>query len=327
MNRWRWSVLILTILLLISCGAQPNGEAQISAPTAAVRGIQFSSSEIPATFTAVPAPQAPATPAPSAMPRPTQTPRATATLQIPAGYRRTIGFSAQNRPIRSYQFGSGATTLVFIGGIHGGYEWNSILLAYQAIDYFLEHPDVMPVDVKLFVIPNTNPDGLALLTGQDGRFTADDLPANTFPGRFNGNGIDLNRNWDCDWSPTAVWRDQSVSAGDEPFSEPETRALRDFLLTQQPAAVIFWHSAANGVYPSDCGPSFPASLQLAEIYSKAANYPLRREFTSYVITGDASNWLATQNIPAITVELKSDEALEWEKNLAGMMAVLQQYAP
>lgn len=327
MNRWRWSVLTLTIILLISCGAEPSSEVQISAATAAVLGTQFSSSEIPATFTAVPVPQASATSTPPVTPHPTQIPEATATLQIPAGYRRTIGFSTQNRPIRSYQFGSGATTLVFIGGIHGGYEWNTILLAYQTIDYLLDHPEAVPVDVKLFVVPNANPDGLALLMGQDGRFTADDLPADTFPGRFNGNGVDLNRNWDCDWSPTAVWRDESVSAGAEPFSEPETRALRDFLLAQQPTAVIFWHSAANGVYPSDCGQSFPASLQLAEIYSQAANYPLRREFTSYAITGDAGNWLATQNIPAITVELKSDEALEWEKNLAGITAVLQQHMP
>ncbi|MFN2135269.1 MAG: LysM peptidoglycan-binding domain-containing protein, partial [Candidatus Promineifilaceae bacterium] len=33
-------------------------------------------------------------------------------------------------PIVSYQLGDGETPLILIGGIHGGYEWNTILLAY-----------------------------------------------------------------------------------------------------------------------------------------------------------------------------------------------------
>ncbi len=310
-------------LLLISCQTQPS-EPDLVTTTAVPRITN--AIVVPATFTAVPAPVATATVIPAMTGRIPTSITATPTLHIPPGYRRTIGFSAQNRPIHSYQFGHGPNTVVLLGGIHGGYEWNTILLAYRAIDYFLAHPEVVSNMVQLFIIPSANPDGQALVAGQDGRFTASDIIQDTFPGRFNGNGVDLNRNWDCEWSPTAVWRDEPVPAGHRPFSEPETRALRDFLLAQQPTAVIFWHSAANGVYPSDCGQPFPASRQLAELVSQATDYPLRPEFISYAITGDAGNWLATQNIPAITLELKSDEAVEWEQNLAGIMAVLQQYA-
>ena len=321
MSRWSWLAFMLT-LLLISCQPQLSEPDLVTAT--AVPHIT-NAMVVPATFTAVPPPAATTTVTPKMMARTPASIPATPTLHIPPGYRRTIGFSVQNRPIHSYQFGYGPIIVVLIGGIHGGYEWNTILLAFKAIDHFMAHPEAIPDSVQLFIIPSANPDGQALVTGRDGRFTVNDIIDDTFPGRFNGNGVDLNRNWDCEWSPTAVWRDEPVQAGHRPFSEPETRALRDFLLAQQPTAVIFWHSAANGVYPSDCGQPFPASWQLAELVSEATDYPLRPEFTSYAITGDAGNWLATHNIPAVTLELKSDEAVEWEQNLAGITAVLQQY--
>jgi hypothetical protein len=41
------------------------------------------------------------------------------------------------------------------------------------------------------------------------------------------NDVDLNRNFDCKWQPTSTWRSTSVSAGTQPFSEPEAAAIRD----------------------------------------------------------------------------------------------------
>ena len=64
--------------------------------------------------------------------------------------------------------------------------------------------------------------------------------SDTFTGRFNGQDVDLNRNWDCNWQPTGIWRDQVVNAGRSVFSEPETLALRDFFLAQ-PVAVSYTH--------------------------------------------------------------------------------------
>ena len=48
--------------------------------------------------------------------------------------RQIIGASVQGREIDSYTYGKGETHLMFVGGIHGGYEWNSVLLAYTFID-------------------------------------------------------------------------------------------------------------------------------------------------------------------------------------------------
>src|SRR6056297_3007703 len=47
-----------------------------------------------------------------------------------------IGRSVEGRPIEVYRFGSGENSIVLYGGIHGGYEWNTVALARQLIEYF-----------------------------------------------------------------------------------------------------------------------------------------------------------------------------------------------
>ena len=56
-----------------------------------------------------------------------------------------IGSSVEKRPIDAYTYGQGKTHLMFVGGIHGGYEWNSVLLAYTFMDYLDAHPEVIHV--------------------------------------------------------------------------------------------------------------------------------------------------------------------------------------
>jgi len=44
-----------------------------------------------------------------------------------------------------------------------------------------------------------------------------------------------------------------------------------------------------------------------------------------IFTGDAEGWLASINIPAITVELKTRDTTEWNQNLAGIKAIFGYY--
>jgi hypothetical protein len=255
-----------------------------------------------------------------------QPPATSQPLPTPAyGMSRTIGYSVQSRPILDYQFKNGPHPIIFVGGIHGGYEWNTILLAYEAIDYFQAQPEAVPDSVTMHIIPSANPDGQYLITGQANRFNPSDVISDTIAGRFNANGVDLNRNWACQWSAQAVWRDRQVSGGERPFSEPENVALRDFLLQQEPLAVIFWHSAANGVFAAGCPDVHEPSLALANIYGQAAGYPVYEKFNSYPITGDAGDWLTTQGIASISIELKTHQSLDWSQNLAGIVAILNYY--
>ncbi len=241
-----------------------------------------------------------------------------------------IGNSVEGRVIEAYTYGDGETHLLFIGGIHGGYEWNSTLLAYDMMELFEEDPDLIPKNIKVTIIPSANPDGLYKVIPKEGRITWDDAPiaANDLGvGRMNANDVDLNRNFDCKWQGESTWRGNAVSAGMAPFSEPEAAAIRSFVLTNEPAAVIFWHSQANAVYASECLEGIlPVTLDIMNAYATAADYAAVESFDHYPVTGDAEGWLASIGIPAITVELSTHETTDWNRNVAGVNAVFEYFS-
>jgi predicted deacylase len=236
-----------------------------------------------------------------------------------------IGSSVEGRAIEAYTYGDGERHLVFVGGMHGGYEWNSVLLAYRFLDYLGEHPDIIPGSLTVTVIPSANPDGVYRVVGKEGRFSAMDVSTDediVAEGRFNARGVDLNRNFDCKWKPEGTWRGRTVSAGSAPFSEPETLAIRDLVLRDHPDTVVFWHSQSNAVYASECEAGILSStLDIMNAYARASGYSAVESFDAYEITGDAEGWLASIHIPAITVELSTHETVEWERNLAGIKAL------
>ena len=241
---------------------------------------------------------------------------------------RSLGESVEGRNIEVYSFGDTEKRVLLVGGIHGGYEWNSIVLAYEMIDYLTVNPDFIPEGMSVDIIPNLNPDGLYVATGLEGRFVSTDIKDNsmhqTGTGRFNANDVDLNRNFDCNWEPSSSWRGQVVSAGEAPFSEPEAILLRDLVSENKPLAAAFWHSQANNVYASECndGP-LPLTLEIMQAYADAGNYGAVPVFDAYPITGDVEGWMASVGIAAITVELETRTDSGWDRNLAGTRAMLE----
>jgi hypothetical protein len=146
-------------------------------------------------------------------------------------------------------------------------------------------------------------------------------------GRFNANTVDLNRNFDCDWQASALWQNKNVSGGSSAFSEPESKAIKNYVETNKPKAVVVWYSSAGGVYASSCHNGVSSETKtLTKTYATASGYPAYENFDFYEITGDMVNWLAKINIPAISVLLTNHTETEWSKNLKGIEAVLKYYA-
>jgi hypothetical protein len=254
----------------------------------------------------------------------------TPVAELPKG-ESVIGKSVEGRDIVAYQYGTGATEILFIGDIHGGYSWNTALVAYQMMDYLKANPNSIPKNLTVTVIPVLNPDGLFAVVGTSTvSFSQKDVSSSQtvqMSGRFNANTVDLNRNFDCDWQASAKWQNKTVSGGTAAFSEPESQAIKNYIETKNQKAVVVWYSAAGGVYASSCHNGvLPETLVLTNLYAKASGYSANGDFNFYETTGDMVNWLAKKEIPAISVLLTNHTDTEWTKNQAGIKAVLAHYA-
>lgn len=242
--------------------------------------------------------------------------------------KEVIGSSADGNDITAYHYGTGETELLFVGGMHGGYSWNTVLVARELMAHLDANPSLVPENIKVTVIPLLNPDGLKKVAGTTGPFTSADITGDTTSGRFNGNTVDLNRNFDCDWKETGTWQKQKVSGGTSAFSEPESAALKSYIDSHDITAAVVWYSAAGGVYASSCHNGTSAETQeLTQEYALASGYAAHKEFDFYEITGDAVNWLAKKSIPAISVLLTTHDDVEWTKNRAGVEAIIDYYTP
>ena len=268
----------------------------------------------------IPADPATATSTAEATATATRTPSVTPTrlTALPTPVAATLGQSAGGNPIELVRLGTGPAVLIFIGGLHSGFAPGTVDLANQMIDYFSEHLDEVPPELTLVIIPNANPDS-PRAPGQ-------------LAGRLNGNGVDLNRNWDCRWVPNPPWGSDSPEGlgGVEPFSEPEVRALADFIVAVDAAGVVFWQArAAEGlVSPGECSEGTAVSQTLADIYGSATEYRIAdfEDLVNTEVHGDATNWLDKQGIPAISVLLTDYTATDFEQNLAALKAVMRYIA-
>ena len=244
--------------------------------------------------------------------------------------KETIGASVEGKDIVAYQYGTGEKELLFVGGIHGGYSWNTATVAYDLIDYIENNEGMIADDIQVTVIPVLNPDGLSdIAPNYASGVSSSDISASEtakVASRFNANKVDLNRNFDCDWQENAKWQNKDVSGGGQVFSEPETRAIRDYVSANNPTSVVVYYSAAGGVFSSSCHNGvLPETTKITELYAKASGYKAYDKFDFYATTGDLVNWLAKEGIPAVSVLLTTHESPETNKNIEGFKALLNYY--
>jgi serine/threonine protein kinase len=283
-------------------------------------GAGETASAVTAVATATPSPETTVTSTETLTAEPSATPSLSPSPTPPPDQgpqEMVLGRSANGSDIEAVRFGGGPNNIIFVGGLHAGFAPGSVSLAQRAINHFSQNPDEIPDAVTVYVVLSLSPDS--------------PYDPGNLPGRFNGNGVDINRNWDCRWERNAPVLRQTVSGsgGSAPFSEPETQALLDLIDDVQPRAVIFWEAKATGGLssPGSCGTNTAVSQPLANTYGLAAGYEIAdyEIKTSQEIPGDASNWLDRVGIPSIAVLLPEYTTVDWNNNLAGMRAVISDF--
>jgi len=264
-------------------------------------------------------------PTPTSLPQiyflPTITPNPLATpivfftptaFSLANGPRPTIiGYSVSGRPLDVYTFGQGEKQVMIVAGIHGGYEWNTIALADELLLYINEHPEIIPSDTQLFILRNMNPDG--------------DARAHTVDGRVNDHNVDLNRNfpvnWKAEWDRENCWNYRDTTSGSGPGSEPETRAVMNFLSTRRVRAIISYHSAGLGIFPGG-EPWEETSVEFAKALNKATRYPFPPIENGCVYTGTLADYAVSLGAAAVDMELRNHDDTDFKQNLKALQVLL-----
>lgn len=140
--------------------------------------------------------------------------------------------------------------LFYTGTIHAR-EWIGIELALAFAKYILNHIDYDPQlndifdKTTLYLVPCANPDGFEYSRNHFAFWRKN--RRKNLDGSY---GVDLNRNFSIGFSPNQNTT-SNVYSGPTAFSEPETRALRDFVESHENITIALdYHSQGNVFFPA-----------------------------------------------------------------------------
>lgn len=208
------------------------------------------------------------------------------------GQKGYIGASERGKLIPYFLLGNGTKPIILAQyGMHAR-EYITSYLALEHINYYYGN-----FNGTLYVIPAINPDGIAISLSGKPNYKA------------NANGVDLNVNFDARWGTGASNLRQKADAnyiGAYPFSESETRALRDFTLLIKPDITVSYHSKGQEIYYEffQVEQDLTRDKAIALAVSKATGYDIKSTPNS---AGGYKDWCIEKlKITALTIEVGSD---------------------
>lgn len=209
------------------------------------------------------------------------------------GEKGTIGKSANNLPIYYIKIQKTFSPILIVQACIHAREYITSYLSLKLIKDFHKRGKIGCV----YFIPMLNPDGAKIALKKDPLYKA------------NANLVDLNVNFDANWG-TGEKNIRHLSSenyiGKVPFSEPETRAIRDFSLSIKPDATISYHSKGEEIYYEffQKKKDLERDYGLAKRISESTGYKIKSTLNS---AGGYKDWCIQKlKIPALTIEVGKD---------------------
>jgi len=212
-----------------------------------------------------------------------------------------LGWSLENRPLLAVRVTAADAPEGHhrVLGAHHGDEPASgeltLLAARTLVEGQTSDPDIAALLSRdaVWFLPHLNPDGI------------DDVR------RTNARGVDLNRNYDYEWS------DSSYQGGEAAFSEPESRALRAWASWVPFSTGLSLHAGAANIgwvwnYTKDRSPDESLLSELADVYADSCSQPgfwTTNGADWYITHGDSTDWsYGRHGTLDYTLELSQDKS-------------------
>jgi predicted deacylase len=232
-----------------------------------------------------------------------------------------VGKSVQGRDISTHSVGTGKSTLLFVGGLHGN-EVGGVKTAHALLRWLPQQTKWLK-EFTFWVIPCLNPDGYAEAQQHpdylhDGRI-----------GRFNANGVDMNRNFPTasfqshsEWTHGKAYSERTdVYAGPHGGSEPEIQTLLSFIEAQKINLLAMFHTAGADVTGSKDAPA----QRLTQAYAEAAGYRYfsEEEWRALGHTGSAKEWCEQNGVTFLEIEGSTRWESDWGRHRKGIEALFR----
>jgi len=253
----------------------------------------------------------------------------------------TIGFTHEGRPIEMIKIGSplskkGKKAIWIDAGIHAR-EWpastTAIYFMQQLVTKYNRDPLITQYvqELNWYIVPMLNPDGYEYSRSSsdpDIRLWRKNRSPNNCPSHGKCcKGVDLNRNFDFHWGETGSSTDtcEEIYQGSSPFSEPESRAVRDFIMAHRNdiQAVITMHTYSQiwihsyghvrHNYPSDVNDLLETGKDAVKALEKVYGTKYRvgsGADTLYPASGGSDDWSKAHGIKYVyLLELRPEDSV------------------
>ncbi len=230
-----------------------------------------------------------------------------------------IGQSLDGRDIYAVKLGRGSTEVFFNASSHAREHMTTNVLMKMMDEYAYAYANGNSIDgynvqrtlnrTSIWFVPMWNPDGVTLVQDGPGGINSSSLAneavrinngsTNFTSWKANVRGVDINRQFPALWdtiSGDPGRPSESHYKGPNPLSEPEARAVYDFVLTRDFKTALSYHSSGEVIYTRHPG-------HVANIVSNKTGYNIV-DLTWSNSGGGFSDWFVLeQGKPGLTPEI------------------------
>ena len=204
-----------------------------------------------------------------------------------------IGSTENGRLIPYFVVKKTASPIILLQYAIHAREYITTYLAIEQIKDFIKNGTIGTA----YFVPAVNIDGIEIALNKKPLYKA------------NARSVDLNVNFDALWgkgeSNEVVKGDQNY-IGTHPFSERESKSLRDFTLNVMPDMTVSYHSKGEEIYYEffQTGKRLERDFVLAKSVADVTGYAIKSTLGS---CGGYKDWCIDKlKIPSLTIEVGND---------------------